>query len=106
MYGLIGRMTAVPGEREALIALMIGHGAVMQGCLSYLVARDRSDADVLWITEVWDSEASHKASLAIPEVRGAIMQARPLIAAFDSPVQTEVAGGVGLGGPAVTTAAG
>ena len=27
----------------------------MPGCLSYVVARDPTDADAIWITEVWDA---------------------------------------------------
>jgi quinol monooxygenase YgiN len=26
----------------------------MPGCLSCIVARDPSDADAVWVTEVWD----------------------------------------------------
>ena len=44
MYGLIGKMTAAKGERDAL-----------------------------WVTEVWDSKASHDASL--PLVQAAIAKA-------------------------------
>ena len=52
MYGLIGRIRAVPGQRAALAAVMVEDGA-MPGCLSYVVAEDPADADVLWVTEVW-----------------------------------------------------
>jgi quinol monooxygenase YgiN len=68
----------------------------MPGCLSYVVAHDPDDADALWITEVWDSEASHKASLGLPAVQEAIAMARPLIAGFDSRVVTAPIGGIGL----------
>ena len=32
MYGLIGKMHAQPGQREALIALMLGGTTAMPGC--------------------------------------------------------------------------
>lgn len=98
MYGLIGKMTAVPGQRDALIAILLEHEGddAMPGCLSYVVATDPADADAIWITEVWDSKASHDASLTLPSVRQAITRARPLIAGFsDNHVITPV-GGVGL----------
>ena len=69
MYGLIGKMTATPGQRDALIAILLEGTGAMPGCLSYIVAADPADADAIWITEVWDSEASHKASLALPGVK-------------------------------------
>ncbi len=96
MHGLIGKMRATPGKRDAMLAILLKGTGGMPGCLSYVVARDPADADAIWITEVWDSEASHKASLSLPAVQAAIAEARPLIAGFDSHVTTEPVGGVGL----------
>lgn len=96
MHGLIGKMRAVSGRRDALIAILLESTGAMPGCLSYVVAKDPADADAIWITEVWDSRASHRASLQLPAVRAAIARARPLIAGFDSGTETEPVGGVGL----------
>jgi quinol monooxygenase YgiN len=96
MYGLIGKLRAQSGQRDALIAILIGSTGSMPGCLSYVVAKDPADADGIWITEVWDSQESHKASLALPAVKQAIAKGRPLIAAFDQQIPTEPVGGVGL----------
>ncbi|BCH28384.1 antibiotic biosynthesis monooxygenase [Mesorhizobium sp. L-8-10] len=98
MFGLIGKMRARPGERDALIAILLEGTEAMPGCLSYVVAKDPADADAIWITEVWDGAASHKASLSLPAVQAAIAQARPMIAGFDSHVETEPVGGVGISG--------
>lgn len=96
MYGLIGKMRATPGHRDALIAILLEGINEMPGCMSYIVARDPSDADAIWITEVWESEESHKASLELTNVQEAITRARPLIAGFDSQQKTEPVGGHGL----------
>ena len=96
MHGLIGRMRALPGQRDALIAILLEGTSGMPGCLSYVVARDPVDADAIWITEVWDSRASHAASLQLPAVQDAIRRGRPLIAGFDNGHETIPAGGVGL----------
>lgn len=96
MYGLIGQMTAVSGQRDKLIAILLQGIGDMPGCLSYIVARDPADADTIWITEVWDSQASHEASLSLPSVQQAIAQGRALIANFGESVITEPAGGYGL----------
>ena len=50
MYGLIGRMTCVSGQRDAFIGILLESTAAMPGCLSYVVARDPQDGDALWIT--------------------------------------------------------
>ena len=96
MYGLIGKMTVVPGQRDTLAAILLEGTAEMPGCLSYVVAADPTDADALWISEVWDSQASHQASLALPAVQAAIARGRPLIAGFSNRVETVPLGGVGL----------
>jgi quinol monooxygenase YgiN len=96
MYGLIGKMTAVAGQRDALIAILLEGTANMPGCLSYIVARDAVDANAIWITEVWDSKASHDASLSLSPVRDAIARGRPLIASFGDGIVTTPIGGQGL----------
>ena len=97
MYGLIGKMLAQPGQRDALAAILLAETESMPGCRSYVVAADVSEADALWITEVWDSQELHSASLALPRVRAAIERARPLIAGFGERFETTPVGGVGLG---------
>ena len=96
MYGLIGKMSAVPGQRDALAAILLESTGSMPGCLSYVIATDPADADALWITEVWDSAESHKASLALRSVQAAIAKGRPLIAGFSNRVETVPLGGHGL----------
>ena len=68
----------------------------MPGCLSYVVARDPGDPDSLWVTEVWESQASHEASLSLPAVQEAMATGRPLIARFSERTVTEPVGGYGL----------
>ncbi len=96
MYGLIGKMTAVDGKRDDLVAILVDGVAGMPGCLSYIVATDPADVNAIWITEAWDSKASHDASLGLPAVKAAIAKGRPLIAAFGSGTVTTPVGGHGL----------
>lgn len=96
MFGLIGKMRAQPGKRDELLDILLGSTDAMPGCLSYVIARDPADADAIWVTEVWDSRDSHKASLQLPAVQAAIKQAMPLIAGFDTSIETEPVGGFGL----------
>jgi quinol monooxygenase YgiN len=96
MFGMIGKMRAAAGKRAELIALLSENAQTMPGCRHYIVMEDQSDPDGVWITEVWDSEASHKESLSLPAVQAAIARARPLIAGFSDRVVTTPVGGVGL----------
>ena len=96
MYGLMGRIIAHPGKRAELAQILVPGESGMPGCLSYIVAEDPASADALWVTEVWVDQAAHRASLQLPEVQAAIAKGRPLIAGFDSHVETNVLGGIGL----------
>ena len=100
MYGLIGKMRSVPGKREELLQILFEVTTALPGCLNYVIARDPGDTTALWITEVWTDAASHKASLALPQVQAAIAKARPLIVGFEFQVETEPVGGIGLPGAA------
>ena len=96
MYGLIGKFRAKPGRRDSLVAAMLDDDTPIPGCISFVVATDPKDADVVWITEVWDSQASHKASLELPSVKDSIARGMPLIAAFEQHVETIPVGGIGI----------
>lgn len=96
MFGLIGRMTATPGQRDALVTILLDGTDTMPGCLSYIVATDPADGDVIWITEVWDSQDSHRASMQLPAVQVAMRAGKPLIASFDKHIITAPVGGHGL----------
>lgn len=98
MYGLIGKMTVAAGKRDEVIAAMLENVGAMPGCLSYIVARDPSDPDAIWVTEAWDSRESHQASLALPAVQQVIARARPHITGFSERFETVPVGGHGLAG--------
>lgn len=96
MYGLVGKIISVEGQRDELIAILLDGAAELPGCLSYVVAEDSDDANAIWVTEVWDSEASHRASLSLPGVRRAMERGKPLIAEFGDRIVTTPIGGRGL----------
>ena len=96
MYGLIGKIIAVPGQRETLCAILMEGMAAMPGCLSYIVGLDVTDMDAVWVTEVWENQASHQTSLSLPSVQAAITKGRPLIAGFGERFETTPLGGFGL----------
>ena len=96
MYGLIGKMIAHPGKRDALLEILTRGIGPMPGCRSYVIAKDPLDANGVWVTEVWEDTASHQASLGLPQVKSAIHKAMPLVAGFDHRVETEPVAGLGL----------
>ena len=96
MYGLIGKLIAAPGKRDELIPILLEGTTDMPGCLSYVVSQDSTDKNALWITEVWESQASHEASLSLPGVQRAIAKGKPMITGFGERFETTPVGGHGL----------
>lgn len=96
VYGLIVKLTAVPGKRDEMIAILKESAANMPGCLSYVLAKDSSDENLVWVTEVWDSAASHDASLSLPSVKNAMPRVKPLLSNFERVAVTTPVWGAGL----------
>lgn len=96
MYGIIGKISAVEGSRDELADVLLNGIAGMPGCLSYVVANDPKDPNGIWVTEVWESQTAHEASLSLSSVQEAIRKGRPMIAGFGERHITEPLGGHGL----------
>src|SRR5262245_18275273 len=96
MYGLIVKVMVVPGLREQFIQLLRGSATGMAGCLSYVVSRDTSDDNTIWVTEVWNNEHSHEASLSLPRVQEVIPRAKAIVTSFERVAVTEPVWGAGL----------
>ncbi len=73
-----------------------GSAADMPGCLSYVVAKDSADENVIWVTEAWESIASHDASLSSPSVKNAIPRTKAMVSSFEKIAVTTPVWGVGL----------
>ena len=95
MYGLIAKLTTVAGARDEMIAVLRASASNMPGCLHYIIAEDAGNENVLWVTEVWETEASHAASLSLPAVRAAMASAKSLVAQFEKVAVTIPVGDVG-----------
>jgi len=96
MYGLIVKITVHPGKRDEMIDVLKGSAGNMPGCLSYVVTKDSVDENALWVTEVWDSLASHDASLSLPAVKDAIPKGKALVSNFEKVAVTTPVWGAGL----------
>ena len=94
MYGMIVKIIAAADKRTAL-SDTFGALGEMNGCLSYVVSEDARDEKAIWITEVWDSEANHRASLSLPSVQRSISAAKPMIVGFERIAVTRPVKGIG-----------
>lgn len=96
MYGIIGKLIATEGKRDELIEILLSGTQEMAGCKVYAISADTTDETGIWITEIWESEDAHKASLQLPSVQQAIAAGRPMIAGFGDRHIVNPIGGVGV----------
>lgn len=98
-FGVCGTMLAHPGQRDALLALLLEAAdlvAEAPGCEVWIVNRVPDSPDGIWVTEVWRSQEDHAASLTGDAVREIIGRARLLIAGMGDRFILEPVGGKGL----------
>jgi quinol monooxygenase YgiN/mannose-6-phosphate isomerase-like protein (cupin superfamily) len=93
------KATAKPGKGDALAAALldVAHGLRdVPGCELYVVNRDPSDPDVVWVTELWRSEQHSQDALKDAEAADRIRAVRELVAedGFER-IDLEPCGGVG-----------
>lgn len=82
-YGLHSSLTAKEGRGRELANLLLEAAVSVgedKGCRLYMVSIDPDNADLIWVTEAWDSKAEHDNALNFPEVRELISRAMSLIA--------------------------
>ena len=87
-WGLLGRMTAQPGKRDALIAALQDSSRDVPGKLVYLIQLEQDDPDAFWINEVWQSKAHYDACLTLPQVQKGWEVCKPLLAGMEHRTET------------------
>lgn len=80
-FANVGTLGAVPGKRDELVRHLTnsGSGLAEVGCLLYEVGVSPDHPDTVFVMELWQDEAAHRASLQLPQVQASIAAARPLL---------------------------
>jgi len=102
-FGMYGKVVAQAGRRRALVECLLEAGRLLTplpGCELYIVNLASSEPDTVWVTEVWQSEADHDASLQLESVKALIARTRPLVAGFER-IRLIPVGGKGLPAPEI-----
>ena len=97
--GRYAKMTARPGQGEALAAKMLEVADALRevaGCELYVINRSVSEPDVIWVTELWQSQEQLDAALQSPGATQGIQEVLSLVErdGFER-VDLEPLGGVG-----------
>lgn len=80
-FAHVGTLGAAPGARDTLVAHLTTRSPLLAaaGCLLYEVGVSEDRPDTVFVVELWESSAAHRASLALPAVQESIAAARPLL---------------------------
>lgn len=89
-----GTLGAAPGRRDELVAHLTQRNDALAGagCLAYEVGVSDDAPDTVFVVELWESAAAHRASLELPAVRASIEAARPLLSGDFGGFRFEVVG--------------
>ena len=90
-HALINKLTAKPGERDAVVDLLLQSGELFNdnaACLLYFVTEAVDDPNVIWVVDLWTSKDAHTEALGDPRLRPYIERTMPLLEGM--PEQTEV----------------
>lgn len=99
MYAMAGKLIAKPGQRGALINIMLQAADLVSQlpeCRVYTVHEEAGDEHGVWIYELWLDKQAHDDSLKLPEVRNLIAQAFSLIDGNPQGYQLNYTGGHGV----------
>ncbi len=93
------RTTAKPGRGQELAELLLGAAQEMSGdpgCELYLISRQTDDPDIVWVTELWRSQADLDA--CVQRIRGsdAVSEVMALVEASEM-IELDLLGGKGAG---------
>jgi quinol monooxygenase YgiN len=94
------RLLAVPGKRDELVAKFLESAEAQRGnpdCELMLVSAAPDSADVVYLTEVWSSEAEWEKVRRSPEVQAWAASMPALVGGPPESTALEVVGGKGVG---------
>lgn len=95
---LINKLVAKPGKRDEVITILLESAKPFEqnaACLLYLVYKDQSEENVIWVEDLWSDEKEHEAELAKPALQGYVKQAMPLLEGIPEQILLQLVGGKG-----------
>jgi quinol monooxygenase YgiN len=86
------------GCRDDVIGILLSgaDGLRAAGCQLYAVCTAAGEADMNWVTEIWESAERHEASLQVPETKAAIAKAMPMLTGEFTRQELTVVAGLGV----------
>jgi quinol monooxygenase YgiN len=100
-FALLNRLTAKPGQRARVVEILLESGKLFDdnsACRLYLVAESVEDPNLIWVADLWTSEAEHAEALEAPEMRPFVEECMPLLEGMPEQIRVRPVGGKVAGG--------
>ena len=99
-YGLLMKFKATEGMADQLASILLNAAKLVanaKGCQLYVVGKDSTDRNAVWVSEFWDSLEDHDQSLHVDGVKELMGRAMPLLDGRPEKVsEIEILGGTGI----------
>ncbi|EIN5667180.1 antibiotic biosynthesis monooxygenase [Listeria monocytogenes] len=98
-YGLLTAFYTHPGEKDNLVKILLEVAEALDEyntCIQYIVSESETEADTVFVSEIWVDKGHHAASLDNPAVQETIARAKPMIKEIKQIQELDILGGKGV----------
>ncbi|EAF1795993.1 putative quinol monooxygenase [Listeria monocytogenes] len=98
-YGLLTAFYTHPGEKDNLVKILLEVAEALDEyntCIQYIISESETEADTVFVSEIWVDKGHHAASLDNPAVQETIKRAKPMIKEIKQIQELDILGGKGV----------
>ncbi|EIO9131375.1 antibiotic biosynthesis monooxygenase [Listeria monocytogenes] len=98
-YGLLTAFYTHPGEKDNLVKILLEAAEALADyntCIQYIISESETEADTVFVSEIWIDKGHHAASLDNPAVQESIARAKPMIKEIKQIQELDILGGKGV----------
>ncbi|EAC9068859.1 antibiotic biosynthesis monooxygenase [Listeria monocytogenes] len=98
-YGLLTAFYTHPGEKDNLVKILLEAAEALDDyntCIQYIISDSETEADMVFVSEIWVDKGHHAASLDNPAVQETIKRAKPMIKEIKQIQELDILGGKGV----------
>lgn len=98
-YALYTRFITHTHKGNALIEILMRANQIVsdaKGCRLYIINHTPENKDIIWVTELWDTQEDHAISLTLDGAKELVTEAMPLLASPPEQVALKAVGGKGI----------
>ncbi|ENI8404035.1 antibiotic biosynthesis monooxygenase [Listeria monocytogenes] len=98
-YGLLTAFYTHPGEKDNLVKILLEAAEALDDyntCIQYIISESETEADMVFVSEIWVDKGHHAASLDNPAVQETIKRAKPMIKEIKQIQELDILGGKGV----------